>query len=149
MLFASAGALAAAVLALWLLSLALRDASIVDVFWGLGFLGVAWIAFALGEGTPARKCLVAGATTLWGLRLAGHLAWRNHGAGEDPRYRRMRRRHGERFGWVSLWSVFGLQGVLLFLVSLPVQGAQARPGPPLGALDLAGAALCCGGGSRA
>jgi steroid 5-alpha reductase family enzyme len=137
----SAGALAAAFLALWLLSLALRDASIVDVFWGLGFVGVAWIAFALGEGAPGRKWLVAGATTLWGLRLAGWLAWRNRGAGEDPRYQRMRRHHGARFPWVSLFTVFGLQGVLLFLVSLPVQVAQARPGPPLGAFDLAGATL--------
>ena len=141
MLCPSAGALAAALFALWLLSLALRDASIVDLFWGLGFVAVAWIAFALGEGDPARKWLVAGATTLWGLRLAGWLAWRNHGVGEDPRYQRMRRHHGARFARVSLFTVFGLQGVLLFLVSLPVQVAQARPGAPLGALDLAGAAL--------
>jgi len=138
---ASAGALAVALFALWLLSLARRDASIVDVFWGLGFVGVAWIAFALGDGTPARKTLVTGATTLFGVRLAGYLAWRNHGAGEDPRYQRMRRHHGDRFGWVSLFSVFGLQGVLLWLVSMPLQVAQVRPGPPLGAFDVLGALL--------
>jgi len=142
---ASAGALGAAMLTLWLLSLTLRDASIVDVFWGLGFALVAWVAFVLGEGTPARKLLVAGAATLWGLRLAGHLAWRNHGTGEDPRYRRMRRHHGERFWIVSLATVFGLQGVLPFVVSLPLQVAQALPGPPLGLFDLAGAALFAAG----
>jgi len=140
-LAASAAALAIAMLLLWLLSLALRDASIVDVFWGLGFVGVAWLAFALGDGTPARKALVVTATSAWGLRLSAYLLWRNHGAGEDPRYRRMRRHHGARFGWVSLFSVFGLQGVLLWTVSLPLQLAQARPGPPLGLLDAAGALL--------
>jgi steroid 5-alpha reductase family enzyme len=138
---ASSAALGVAVVALWLASLALRDASIVDVFWGLGFVGVAWIAFALGDGEPGRKLAVAVATSCWGLRLAGHLAWRNHGAGEDPRYARMRRHHGERFWIVSLATVFGLQGALVVLISLPIQVAQAVPGPPLGALDAAGLTL--------
>lgn len=140
-LAATAGALAVAFALLWLLSLALRDASIVDVFWGLGFVGVAWIACALGDGAQGRKMLVTGGATLWGLRLAGYLAWRNHGAGEDPRYQRMRRHHGERFGRRSLFTVFGLQGLLMWLVSLPLQLAQARPAPDLGPLDLLGAAL--------
>jgi len=144
-LAASAVAVAAMMLALWVVSLVRRDASIVDVFWGVGFVLVAAVAFALGDGHPERKLLVAGATAVWGLRLAGHLAWRNHGAGEDPRYRRMRERHGARFPLVSLATVFGLQGVLMWLVSLPVQVAQAVPGPPLGALDLAGAALVATG----
>ena len=140
-LAASAAAVATAMVALWLWSLATRDASIVDVFWGLGFVVVAWVAFALGDGDAGRKLCAAGATTLWGLRLAGHLAWRNHGAGEDPRYQRMRRRHGDRFWIVSLATVFGLQGALMLVVSLPVQIAQAVPGPPVGAIDAAGLAL--------
>jgi len=138
---ASAAAVALAMLALWLWSLAIRDASIVDVFWGAGFVLVAWVAFALGDGDAGRKLCAAGATTLWGLRLAGHLAWRNHGAGEDPRYVRMRRHHGDRFWLVSLATVFGLQGALMLVVSLPVQVAQAVPGPPVGPIDLAGLAL--------
>jgi steroid 5-alpha reductase family enzyme len=137
----SAAALAGTMFGLWLWSLRLRDASIVDVFWGAGFAGVGWIAFALGDGTPARRWLVCGAVTVWGLRLAIHLAWRNHGQGEDPRYRRMRERHGDAFGRVSLVTVFGLQGLLVWFVSLPVQVAQAVPGPPLGWLDGLGLAL--------
>jgi steroid 5-alpha reductase family enzyme len=141
----SATAISLALLALWLVSLARRDASIIDVFWGLGFVMIAWVAFAVGEGDPERKLLVAGATTLWGLRLATYLAWRNHGTGEDPRYRRMRAHHGRRFWLVSLGTVFGLQGVLMLLVSLPIQISQAVAGPPLGWLDAAGALLVATG----
>ena len=38
----------------------------------------------------------------------------------------MRRRYGERFAVVSLYLVFGLQGVLMWIVSLPVQLGQTR-----------------------
>ncbi len=139
--FATAGSLFGALFLLWLLSLALRDASIVDILWGLGFVLVAGTAFAVGDGTPARKALVLGLAALWGGRLAAYLAWRNLGHGEDPRYQRMRRHYGDRFWIISLFSVFALQGVLLFLVSQPLQLALAVPGPPLGALDAAGASL--------
>jgi steroid 5-alpha reductase family enzyme len=51
----------------------------------------------------------------------------------------MRRHHGERFPRVSLVTVFGLQGVLMWFVCLPVQVANAA-GPPadLGALEAIG-----------
>jgi steroid 5-alpha reductase family enzyme len=129
-------------LALWLISLRLRDASIVDLWWGAGFAAVAWTAFALGEGWLGRKLLISGLATLWGLRLAGYLAWRNLGHGEDRRYAAMRSRHGARFGRVSLLSVFGLQGLLQWVISMPIQVAQATPGSAqLTGLDVLGAAL--------
>lgn len=141
-LAATAGLIATCMLALWLLSLRLRDASIVDLWWGAGFAAVAWTAFALGDGWVGRRLLISTLTSLWGLRLAGYLWWRNRGHGEDPRYAAMRRRHGERFTWISLFSVFGLQGVLQWVISLPVQVAQATPGPEqLTGLDALGAAL--------
>jgi len=57
-------------LAAWALSLRLRDVSIVDVAWGLGFVAVAWVAFGLGDGDGARRTLVVALVTVWGLRLA-------------------------------------------------------------------------------
>ena len=145
-MLASAGVVAALMLATWLVSLALRDASIVDIVWGLGFVAVAWVSFGVAGGPTARRWLVVTLVTLWGLRLAVHLAWRNLGKGEDYRYQAMRRRHGRRFPVVSLYLVFGLQGLLMWIVSLPVQAAQA-PDTPTGlvALDLAGIALWCMG----
>jgi steroid 5-alpha reductase family enzyme len=133
--------LAVALGLLWLLSLRLRDASIVDIFWGLGFAGIATLAGAQGGGLPERRALVTALTVAWGLRLALYIAGRNWGRGEDPRYRAMRESWGARWWWVSLGQVFALQGTLLWVISLPVQVAEATPAGPLGPLDLAGAAL--------
>ena len=138
----TAGLVAASMLALWGLSLVRRDASIVDVWWGPGFAAVAAIAWALAPAPGARGALLLAMAALWGLRLGAWLAWRNHGRGEDPRYARMRRRHGARVARVSLVTVFGLQGALQWTISLPLQVAPLRPGDPaLGLLDLAGVAL--------
>jgi steroid 5-alpha reductase family enzyme len=125
----------------WLLSLRLRDVSIVDVVWGLGFVLVAWIAFAFGDGDAGRRALLAVLTTIWGLRLAAHIGRRKlRHPGEDARYAAWRDKHGARFGRVSLVSVFGLQAVLVWVVSLPLQAAAVQSGG-LGVLDWIGVAL--------
>lgn len=112
-----------AMLLLWLLSLRLRDASIVDIWWGPGFAALAIFAYMLAEhGNVWATAL----TALWGLRLGAYLLWRNAGHGEDPRYVAMRRHHGARFGRVSLFSVFALQGSIQWFVALPVLVAQAH-----------------------
>ena len=127
---------------LWLVSLALKDASIVDTFWGVGFTIIAWICFAITDGYAPRKLIIAVLVTIWGLRLATHIFRRNHAKGEDFRYRRMRARYQERFAIVSLFTVFGLQGLLMWVVSLPIQAAQVSPVPDrLTLLDVAGVAI--------
>jgi steroid 5-alpha reductase family enzyme len=132
----------AAMFALWLVSLARRDASIVDIWWGPGFALIAATAWWLGAGgDPSRRALATGLVALWGLRLGGYLAWRNLGHGEDPRYQAMRRHWGKRFALASLVTVFALQGFLMWFVSLPVQAVHVSSAGPLGALDFAGAAL--------
>jgi steroid 5-alpha reductase family enzyme len=113
-----------AMLGLWLLSLRLKDASIVDIFWGLGFVLIAWTSFALSYGYRPRRLLLCSLVTIWGVRLALHLWRRNHGRPEDYRYASMRKRHGAQFKWVSLGLVFGLQGLLMWVISLPLQMTQ-------------------------
>jgi steroid 5-alpha reductase family enzyme len=141
-LAASAAWNAAVFFALWLASLRLRNASIVDVYWGPGFAAIAALAFVGSHAPGGRGLLLLAMTALWGLRLGAYLGWRNHGKGEDPRYTAMRRRHGERFGRVSGYTVFALQAALMWIVSLPVQVALLRPGAAaLGALDALGVAL--------
>jgi len=123
---------------LWLLSLALRDASIVDPFWPWGFVLVG-ATYAMASGRwGSRVVVVLGLLTAWALRLGLHLLRRNRAEGEDPRYRAMRDRHGSAFGRVSLFTVFWLQGVILWLVSAPVLGAVLgdRGWSPLGAAGL-------------
>jgi steroid 5-alpha reductase family enzyme len=141
----SAAGIAALMLGTWVLSLLLRNASIVDIIWGLGFVLVAVIGFAFGDGYGPRKALITGMTAAWGLRLSIYLFLRNAGAGEDFRYKRMRAHYGPRFGLISLFTVFALQGALMFVVSLPVQVAQAAGPDHLTWLDGAGALVWLAG----
>lgn len=113
----------------WILSLFLRDASIADIFWGPGFVLVAWLTFFLADGYWNRRLLMALLVSAWGLRLAVHIGVRNLGKGEDRRYRAWRKKHGRRFWWVSLFTVFGMQGLLLWVISLVVQAAQTSALP--------------------
>jgi steroid 5-alpha reductase family enzyme len=127
--------------ALWALSVRLRDASVVDVFWGPGFALVAWTSILVAGPSP-RGLLLAAFATAWGLRLGVHLARRRRGQGEDRRYGAMRAAHGPRFALVSLFTVFLLQAALLWIVSLPLQaGAAKGSGAPLALLDAAGVAV--------
>jgi steroid 5-alpha reductase family enzyme len=115
---------------LWVLSLLLRNSSIVDPFWGTGFVIVNWLYFALTpDGFAARKWLIAVLVTIWGLRLSIHLLRRNWRAGEDFRYRKWREENGARWWWMSFLRVFMLQGVLLWIISAPLLAAQIRPIP--------------------
>ena len=133
---------AVAVFLLWLLSLKLKDASIVDIFWGLGFAIIAVTSYLVAEGFAARKQLITTLAVIWGVRLAWHIGSRNIGKGEDFRYQAMRKRHGDKFPLVSLYTVFLLQGVLMWIISLPLQAAQVPAEPArLTALDMLGAAV--------
>lgn len=127
--------------ATWLVSLATRDASIVDIMWGAGFVISGWVAYVTGDGHDARSNLIIAMVTIWGLRLALYLARRNHGKGEDWRYRLMRRKHGNRFAIRSLITVFLLQGVLMWVVSLPIQLAMTPDDPAIGWIAVGGVIL--------
>lgn len=129
------GVVFAGMLSLWLVSLGTRDVSIVDIFWGLGFVVIVWLAYGLVTTPGPRSLLTAALVSIWGVRLGGYLAWRNLGQGEDYRYAAMRRHHGSRFAMVSLGTVFGLQAILMWVVSLPAQAAIAGGDVPLGLLD--------------
>ena len=115
----------ASMVLLWFVSLALRNASIVDIYWGLGFVVTSWTAALLNQNDSWRVQVLVAFITLWGVRLALYVAWRNRGHGEDRRYQAMREHHGAQFWWVSLGTVFLLQGVLLWFISMPLQAAAA------------------------
>ena len=125
---------------LWIISVFLKNVSIVDLFWGFGFVLVSWFYFLSGAGYEIRKLILVFLVTLWGLRLSIHLAWRNHGKGEDFRYRQFRQNYGEnRYWWISYFQTFLLQGVLTWLISAPLLGAQYYGNTrPLNILDWIG-----------
>jgi len=112
----------------WVLSLRLRDASIADVVWGPMLAAIAVLAYLIGE-RPERSLLLAVLVGLWGIRLAAHIGARNLGHGEDRRYAAFRERDGASFRMRSLWSIFGIQAGLGWIVALPVQSAAADATP--------------------
>jgi len=114
----------------WVVSLALRNSSIVDIFWGAGFVVLHWFYFTLTpEGFLGRKLLLGGMVTIWGLRLSLHILRRNWRKPEDFRYQNWRKEAGSQWWWKSFFKVFFLQGVLMWLISAPLLAAQFSPNP--------------------
>jgi len=139
-LAAAFAALLICTLVLWLLSLRMRDASIIDLFWGPGFV-VAGAVYAFGtDGEVLRRVLVLVLVTTWALRLAVYLAQRNLGHGEDKRYAAMRAAGGAGWPLRSLFAVFWLQAGILWVVSMPIYGALAGAAP-FGWIDAIGVSV--------
>ncbi len=145
---ASAGlAIVLFMVVVWLISLPLRNASIVDVAWGFGFVLTAWVAWAVGDGDGNRSGLVVAMVSIWGLRLTGYLWWRNHwprrgsAKGEDYRYASMRRKAGDGFAIRSLFTVFLLQAVLNWVVAIPVLLAMTPTEPAVRPIAVVGVAV--------
>ena len=110
---------------LWIVSIIVRNVSIVDLFWGLGFVIATAFFFLKTSGNESRKIVLLTLVTMWGLRLSVYLTLRNAGKGEDFRYRQFRRKYGEkRYWWISFFQTFLLQGILMWLISAPLLGAQ-------------------------
>ena len=64
---------------LWIWSVFIKNVSIVDIFWGLGFVVVnTFYVFMSGE-LNARKIVILTLVCIWGFRLAIYLAIRNIG----------------------------------------------------------------------
>jgi steroid 5-alpha reductase family enzyme len=123
----------------WVISLVRKNAAIADIMWGLGFVLIAWLTFFQADGFFQRQLLLVLLVTLWGLRLFFHIASRSRGKGEDPRYAAWRAQYGERFWLVSLYKVFLVQAVFLWVIALGVQYGQVAEQPAhLTWLDAAG-----------
>ncbi len=120
-------------LLLWLISIPLRDISIIDMFFAVILFAITAVSFVIGDGVTARKQLLLVLVGLWALRITVHLIKRNWGHGEDPRYTKLRSwaNDDRSFIWLSLRKVFLLQGVVIWFVSLPVQFAAAYASPPV------------------
>lgn len=106
---------------LWLVSVYLTNASIVDIFWGSSFIAIELYYFFFTSEIYLRNYLLLILVIIWGLRLTIYLAFRNIGKGEDFRYKQFRQKYGpERYWWVSYFQVFLLQGIIALIVSVPL-----------------------------
>lgn len=93
---------------------------VADIAWGLGFVYLTWSALIVSGNTHLRGVLVAVLVTVWGVRLSWHIYRRNRGKAEDYRYARWRAEWGKWFIVRSYAQVYVLQGILLYLIALPV-----------------------------
>lgn len=124
-----------------MVSLIRRRNDVADSAWGLGFVLLAWVSLAISGSITGRGLLVSALVSIWGLRLAWHISARNQNKGEDARYLVWRRQWGKWFYLRSYGQVYLFQGVLIFIISLPVLFVNRVSGPALGWLDLLGAAV--------
>ena len=131
----------------WRYSVAIGDVSFIDAVWAYGMVYAVAVAAALNGGLagPAGWILF-GLVCLWGLRLGTHLLLRWRRLGRDPRYEKIIGnavdKQGMSFAKAAWWRAFGMQGPLLWGVSLPAQaGILADDGAALPGWGLIGAAL--------
>jgi len=125
------GSVTVLMVACWVASLTQRDASLVDRVWGLAFVVAAWSYAVAADVWTTRTWLILALVTIWGLRLSTYITWRNWGEGEDKRYARMRAKRPDSFALRSLVTIFLLQGVLAWVISVPLLAAAAL-GEPVG-----------------
>ncbi len=133
----------------------LKRHSVIDVFWGPGFLVIYlesliashqwslsdehdalvgagvhgytswWSHFS---GSVAARYELLAVVAVWSLRLGGYLAWRQRGHGEDSRYVAiMRGAKGQHETRFAITHIYLLQGALLWFISLPLQFAAFVP----------------------
>ncbi len=106
---------------LWyVLGLWLKRNDVVDVAWGLGFATVSLSALFLEGNFTIKALLVCSLVFVWGVRLASHIYSRNKGKTEDFRYQKWREDWGSFFYLRSYFQIYILQGILMFVISLPV-----------------------------
>ena len=124
---------------LWFgISVLKKKNDVADIAWGLGFVLLAWLSGFLSGSWDVRAVVVCALVSIWGIRLAWHIYQRNWGKPEDARYQQWREEWGKHVYVRSYLQVFMLQGVLLFIIALPVMLIQRGTGVPFGLLDVIG-----------
>lgn len=104
----------------WMVSVLMKDASIADVVWGLGFSSLVLYLWSINDDIGVLQLVVSVPMFVWGVRLALHIGTRKWGKPEDWRYVNMREKAGEKFWWFSFFSVFMLQGLFMLIISAPL-----------------------------
>ena len=138
----TAGALILLLVATFVLGALRARHAVIDVAWGLGFVLVAAVSFVLSaaHGDDGRRLLLLILVALWGLRLAGFIAWRARGAEEDPRYQEILAAATGSRNLYAVRRVYLPQAAALFFVSLCIQVGMFAPAP-LGFLTWIGVAI--------
>lgn len=127
----------------WLIGRRRDRLDTVDVAWGIGYVLVAWLSEAMQS--TSRSLLLAILVSIWGLRLSGHIYWRGRGKSDDRRYRELTQRWQGPIWRRAYISVFLLQGILVWLISLPILLASGRTVLTTAWIPVAGVIIWLGG----
>lgn len=104
----------------FIIAQAIKNNSIVDIGWGLGFIATALaLLFTKGQFNNYNFVFVS-MILIWGLRLALHIFLRARGKGEDFRYAQWRKEWGKNAAVKAFFKVFVLQGIIMLIVALPI-----------------------------
>lgn len=137
-LLISLGILLAYMSVLFVIGMLAKNNAIADVGYGIAFIVVILATLFQHPGTAFLTLGFALLPFIWGLRLALRIYLKNRGKPEDFRYRTWREEWGKTFVIRSFLQVYMLQGLVVFVVSLPVVLAIAFPGVLNTALVLTG-----------
>lgn len=112
--------LIACYLVLFIISVILKDNSIADVFWGLGFVIITFVSFFISENRSISQGVITALVTLWWMRLTYHIAKKklSH-SWEDARYAKWRNQW-KYFYTRSLFQVYLFQGLLMCIIATPI-----------------------------
>lgn len=110
-----------------------KDNGTADMAYGFGFVLLAWISYALTTQHSVIGLIASVLVTIWASRLSLRIYLRSRGKPEDFRYAQWRKEWGTSFLTRSFLQVYMLQGLVIFVVALPVTllniwGAEAGLG---------------------
>ncbi|MEM6997649.1 MAG: DUF1295 domain-containing protein [Patescibacteria group bacterium] len=129
------------VTATYFISLKIRDASIIDIAWGLGFVLIALSLYLTVDPPSATQTLLMIFVSIWGARLTIHIGRRKIGKPEDWRYAQWRKDWGKNFWWMSYFRIFLLQAALMTMVASPIIISAQSTDASIGLLGYIGAML--------
>lgn len=119
----------------------IKNNSIVDFGWGLGFVVSAVLATALSRSLDLVTAALLVMVSLWGLRLSYHIFLRNHGKPEDFRYANWRREWGK---WVvprAFVQVYMVQALMMMVIGYGVIYANTTAHKPFNVWVVLGIAI--------
>ncbi len=116
----------------------IKNNSIVDFGWGIGFVVVAFFSLLFGGNINGRTLLVTVLVTAWGLRLFYHILRRNWGKPEDFRYAAWRKEWGKWLIPRAFLQVFMLQGLIMWIIAYPIVWNNTTANGNIGLIELAG-----------
>jgi steroid 5-alpha reductase family enzyme len=112
---------------LFFISLLRKDNGIADIGYGIAFIVLSFSVYVVSPPAGTLTLALLALVLVWGVRLAVRIFSKNAGKPEDFRYKAWRDAWGVWFIPRSYLQVYMLQGLVVFLVCLPITLSFAYP----------------------